>query len=178
MDSFEYNGNPARLLFGLGSRYRLPEELKRLSLHKPILLSTPGQLEKAAELARTLAEASITVACTFSKAAMHTPTSVTKTAVEHAQLNNADSIVTIGGGSAIGLGKAVSIRTGLPHIAVPTTYAGSEMTPILGETEGGLKKTRSDPAVLPRAIIYDVSLTLALPSELSAVSGVNAIAHA
>ena len=77
----------------------------------------------------------------------------------------------------MGLGKAISVRTGLPHIAIPTTYAGSEATPILGETVDGLKTTRSDPAILPKTIIYDVDLTLTLPQQLTYTSGINAIAH-
>ncbi|KAM0706145.1 hypothetical protein Q7P35_006694 [Cladosporium inversicolor] len=178
MDGFEYNGSPARVLFGSGYKKHLPQELERLSLHRPMLLSDPGQQRKATELAKILQDASIEIACKFLEAAMHTPTNVTDNAVEHAKRSNADSIVSVGGGSAIGLGKAVSIRTGLPHIALPTTYAGSEMTPILGETESGRKTTRSDPALRPRVVIYDVSYTLDLPPEMSAVSGVNAIAHA
>jgi alcohol dehydrogenase class IV len=87
-------------------------------------------------------------------------------------------VVSIGGGSTIGLGKAISIRTGLPHICIPTTYAGSEMTPILGETAEGRKTTRSDPKILPGTVIYDVDLTMTLPAGLTATSGVNAIAHA
>jgi alcohol dehydrogenase class IV len=86
-------------------------------------------------------------------------------------------VVSIGGGSTIGLGKAISIRTGLPHICIPTTYAGSEMTPILGETADGQKKTRSDPKILPSTVIYDVDLTMTLPVDMTATSGVNAIAH-
>lgn len=112
------------------------------------------------------------------EAAVHTPTDVTQNAVEHAKRSNADSIVSVGGGSAIDLGKAVSIRTGVPYIALPTTYAGSEMTPILGETESGRKTTRSDSALRPRVVIYDVLYTFDLPFEMSAVSRVNAIAHA
>ena len=91
---------------------------------------------------------------------------------------SADGVVSIGGGSTIGLGKAISVRTGLPHLAVPTTYAGSEMTPILGETENGSKTTRRAPEILPVSTIYDVDLTLGLPAEMSATSGMNAIAHA
>ena len=86
--------------------------------------------------------------------------------------------MSIGGGSTTGLGKAISIRTGLPHISIPTTYAGSEMTPILGETQDGKKTTRSDPKILPGTVLYDVDLTMTLPKVLSATSGVNAIAHA
>ncbi|MCQ8780415.1 iron-containing alcohol dehydrogenase, partial [Escherichia coli] len=78
----------------------------------------------------------------------------------------------------VGLGKALSLRTGLPHIAVPTTYAGSEMTPILGETHHGVKTTRKSQDIIPDTVIYDVDLTLGLPPQVSAASGLNAIAHA
>jgi len=91
---------------------------------------------------------------------------------------SANCVVSIGGGSTTGLGKAISIRTGLPHICIPTAYAGSEMTPILGETQDGKKTTWSDPKILPSIVIYDVNLTITLTPVLSATSGVNAIAHA
>lgn len=109
---------------------------------------------------------------------MHTPVAVTMEALEFVKSRVADSLVSIGGGSTIGLGKALSIRTGLHHIAIPTTYAGSEVTPILGETEDGRKSTRSNPKILPGTVIYDVDLTTSLPISLSATSGINAIAHA
>ena len=109
---------------------------------------------------------------------MHTPASVTEEALDYARKSQADCVVSIGGGSTTGLGKAISIRTGLPHISIPTTYAGSEMTPILGETQDGKKTTRSDPKILPGTVLYDVDLTMTLPKGLSATSGVNAIAHA
>jgi alcohol dehydrogenase class IV len=86
--------------------------------------------------------------------------------------------VAIGGGSTVGLGKAIALESGLPILAIPTTYAGSEMTPIYGLTENGLKRTGKDPRVLPRTVIYDPALTLGLPVGLSVVSGINAIAHA
>lgn len=108
---------------------------------------------------------------------MHTPTNITNKAIEYVKSVKADSVVSIGGGSTIGLGKAISIRTGLPHICIPITYAGSEMTPILGKTADGQKKTRSDPKILPGTVIYNVDLTITLPVALSATSGVNAITH-
>jgi alcohol dehydrogenase class IV len=86
---------------------------------------------------------------------MHTPSHITEKALAYAKEVKADSVISIGGGSTIGLGKAISIRTGLPHICIPTTYAGSEMTPILGETQDGKKTTRSDPKILPGTVIYD-----------------------
>jgi len=83
----------------------------------------------------------------------------------------------VGGGSTTGLGKAIALTSTLPILAVPTTYAGSEMTPIYGLTEGGLKKTGRDARVLPKTVIYDPTLTLSLPAAMSAASGMNAIAH-
>lgn len=175
MEPFEYTSNPGRVIFGTGTVKRLPDELARLHLSAPLLLSTAQQVDQADSLKSIL---NGKVAGIFTEATMHTPTHITDKALEYAQAHKADSIVSIGGGSTIGLGKAISIRTGLPHICIPTTYAGSEMTPILGETADGQKKTRSDPKILPGTVIYDVDLTMTLPVTLSATSGVNAIAHA
>lgn len=175
MDEFEYNANPGRVIFGRGTIKKLPTELERQKLSKPLLLTTPQQVSQGETLKDVLGGK---VAGVFSKATMHTPTNVTDEALKQAESVGADCVVSIGGGSTIGLGKAISIRTGLPHICIPTTYAGSEMTPILGETADGAKKTRSDPKILPGTVIYDVDLTMTLPVDMSAVSGVNAIAHA
>ncbi len=114
----------------------------------------------------------------FAGAVMHTPVEVSERAVEMASRLHADVVVAIGGGSTTGLGKAIALRTSLPQIVLPTTYAGSEMTPILGETENGLKKTQTTPKVLPQVVIYDVEQTMSLPTGLSGTSGINAIAHA
>ena len=178
MDSFEYNANPGRVVFGPGGIQKLPTEIKRLGLKSPLLLSTPQQVEQASTLASILEKASMVPAGTYTKATMHTPSAITDEALAYAKDRDADCVVSIGGGSTIGLGKAISIRTGLPHICIPTTYAGSEMTPILGETADGRKTTRSDAKILPGTVIYDVDLTMTLPAAMSAISGVNAIAHA
>lgn len=175
MQDFEYNSNPGRILFGFGTVKKLPAELARQQFTKPLLLSTPEQVGQANDLKEILGG---TIAGVFSQATMHTPTNVTDKAVDYAKAQGADCVVSIGGGSTTGLGKAISIRTGLYHICIPTTYAGSEMTPILGETADGVKKTRSDPKILPGTVIYDVDLTMTLPVGMSSVSGVNAIAHA
>ncbi|EHY51963.1 hypothetical protein HRR83_003475 [Exophiala dermatitidis] len=178
MEPFEYNANPGRVVFGPGSIQKLPDEIRRLDLKSPLLLSTPQQVSQAEDLAKILKNASIEPAGTYTNATMHTPSHITEEAMSFLRERSADCVVSIGGGSTIGLGKAISIRTGLPHICIPTTYAGSEMTPILGETQDGRKTTRTDPKILPGTVIYDVNLTMTLPASLSATSGVNAIAHA
>ncbi|KFZ18326.1 hypothetical protein V501_01280 [Pseudogymnoascus sp. VKM F-4519 (FW-2642)] len=174
MDAFEYNASPARVLFGSGTLSKLSAEVARLNVSAPLLLSTPQQAEQTSTL-KDLLDGKI--AGIFTEATMHTPYAITKKALAYAQSTNADSVISIGGGSTIGLGKAIAIRTGLPHICIPTTYAGSEMTPILGETVDGRKTTRSDPKILPTTVMYDVDLTMTLPAKMSAPSGVNAIAH-
>ncbi|RYC76700.1 hypothetical protein BFJ63_vAg20423 [Fusarium oxysporum f. sp. narcissi] len=175
MDPFQYEANPGRVTFGRGTIRSLPSELERLGVKAPMVLSTPQQVDSAESLKDILGGQ---IAGIFSDAVMHTPVSVTDRAVVEVRNNEADSLVSIGGGSTIGLGKAVSVRTGLPHVCIPTTYAGSEMTPLLGETLNGKKATRRDPKILPGTVIYDVDLTMTLPVGLSMVSGVNAIAHA
>jgi hypothetical protein len=176
MDTFEYypKVKHGEVIFGNVQR-NLPAELARLQLKAPLVLSTSGRVSLAEKVKEVL---NGQVAGIFSEATMHTPTHVTDKAVEYAKAQGADSVISVGGGSTIGLGKAISIRTGLPHICIPTTYAGSEVTPILGETVDGIKKTRSDPKILPGTVIYDVDLTMTLPVAMCATSGVNAIAHA
>ncbi|KAF2809396.1 putative maleylacetate reductase [Mytilinidion resinicola] len=175
MASFEYNGNPSRVIFGSGTLSMLAAELARLEVCTPLFLSTPEQQGPTLELAKSLGARADHL---FAEATMHTPLHITEKALGVANTCGVDSFVSLGGGSTIGLGKALSVRTGLVHICIPTTYAGSEMTPILGETVNGLKTTRRDPAILPTTVIYDVDLTLTLPAMMSATSGINAIAHA
>ncbi|KAK2822988.1 hypothetical protein FQN49_007580 [Arthroderma sp. PD_2] len=175
MEQFEYNASPAHVRFGTGTIKHLPEEIARLGVKAPLLLSTPRQESLVDDVKSMLQEKVVGV---FNGAMMHVPTNVIEKALAYAEEQDADSVVSIGGGSVIGLGKAISFRTGLPHICIPTTYSGSEMTPILGETHNGVKNTKTDPKILPTTVIYDVNLTMSLPASLSATSGVNAIAHA
>jgi alcohol dehydrogenase class IV len=173
--SFVYSGLPARVIFGAGSLAQLPAELERLGAARALVLSTPEQKRSAAEVARALGERCVG---TYDKAVMHVPIETAQDARRVARERGADCCVTVGGGSTTGLGKAIALTSTLPILAVPTTYAGSEMTPIYGITEGGAKKTGRDARVLPRTVIYDPALTLSLPPALSAASGMNAIAHA
>ncbi len=172
---FIYEALPTRVIFGEGKLAQLAPEIERLGAKRALILSTAKQEDWAQRISGSLGTASAGV---FAGAMMHTPVAVTETALEHVKATQADCVVALGGGSTIGLAKAIALRTGLPQIAVPTTYAGSEMTPILGQTENGVKTTQRAPVIQPKTVIYDVDLTLTLPTGMSATSGLNAMAHA
>jgi maleylacetate reductase len=172
---FSYEPLPGRVVFGVGARGRLPEEAERVGIRRILVLSTPEQREMAEDVAASLGDR---VAGLFPRAVMHVPIEVAHDAREEAARLGADGFLAVGGGSTVGLAKAIALVSALPIVAVPTTYAGSEMTPIFGITEGGIKTTGRDPRVLPRTVIYDPELTLSLPASLSAASGLNAVAHA
>jgi maleylacetate reductase len=175
MHSFLYTGLPGRVLFGSGTVDKVADEIRLLSCKRALVLSTRQQVGLAEDLAARLGDLCVG---TFTQATMHTPVEVTEQALSVVRKQRADCTVALGGGSTTGLGKAIAVRANLAQIVVPTTYAGSEATPILGETESGLKTTRRTLKVLPQVIVYDVDLTLTLPVSLSVTSGMNAIAHA
>ncbi|GAU05439.1 maleylacetate reductase [Burkholderia stabilis] len=175
MERFVYQGTPSRVVFEWGALARLPDELSTLGAHRALILSTPDQRPLADRVKEVLGERAAGVCA---QAVMHVPVEVARAAREMAAELGADCCIAIGGGSTIGLGKAIALESSLPILAVPTTYAGSEMTPIYGLTEGRLKRTGRDARVLPRTVLYDPSLTLSLPPGISAASGVNAMAHA
>ncbi len=175
MKPFVYTAQPARVVFGAGSLSQLAKEIDALGARKALVLSTPEQRASAERVADLLGPRAAGV---FDRAVMHVPIETAREARELARKLGADCAVAIGGGSTTGLGKAIALDSGLPILAIPTTYAGSEMTPIYGITEAGLKKTGRDLRVLPRTVIYDPELTLSLPVALSVTSGINAIAHA
>ena len=161
MRSFIYNGLPARVIFGAGALARLPEELDRLGAGGRSSFRLPSRRSRQRSWPRPSAPAApgptARRRCTFR---WRSP----KTRAAPLAKLGADCCVTVGGGSTTGLGKAIALTSALPILAVPTTYAGSEMTPIYGITEGGAKKTGRDVRVLPKAVIYDPTLTLSLPA--------------
>jgi maleylacetate reductase len=172
---FSYAGSPARIIFGEGARSQVGQWIEKTGCRRALVLSTPQQRTDAEALAREIGN----LACgVFSGATMHTPVDVTEAAVKVATETLADCVVSLGGGSTTGLGKAIAYRTDLSQIVVPTTYAGSEVTPILGQTEAGRKTTIRDAKILPEVVIYDPALTLGLPVAMSITSGLNAMAHA
>jgi len=175
MIDFVYQAQAARVIFGAGSLQHLEREVQLLGAERALVLCTPEQQAIAEQVSHMLGSRSAGV---YPKAVMHVPAETAAAAVQEAHRLGADCAIAIGGGSTTGLGKAIALESGLPILAIPTTYAGSEMTPIYGITENGLKKTGRDPRVLPRTVIYDANLTLSLPVGLSVTSAMNAIAHA
>ncbi|GGC90961.1 maleylacetate reductase [Undibacterium terreum] len=175
MQNFIYSGSSSRIVFGASSLQHLVREVEALGAQRALVLCTPRQREGAQRIAELLGNRCAGI---FDGAVMHVPIEVARQAREHAQALNADCAIAVGGGSTIGLGKAIALESSLPILAIPTTYAGSEMTPIYGITEAGLKKTGRDARVLPKTVIYDPELSLDLPAQISATSGINAIAHA
>lgn len=175
MTPFVHQALPSRVVFGPGVLARLGDEIQRLGAQRALVLCTPEQTGSAQRVADLLGERAAGI---FAQAVMHVPVETARAARAEALRVGADCAVAIGGGSTIGLGKAIALESGLPILAIPTTYAGSEMTPIWGLTEAGVKKTGRDARVLPRAVLYDPELTQTLPVALSITSGLNAIAHA
>jgi len=172
--AFVYNGQPSRVLFGRGALEKLGAEIERLGAKRALVLSTPEQRASAEDVSRRLGARSAGV---YDKAVMHVPIETAEAARAVAKELNADCCVAVGGGSTIGLGKAIALTSALPILAIPTTFAGSEMTPIYGITAQGQKKTGRDARVLPRTVIYDPQLTMTLPAKIAGPSGMNAIAH-
>jgi maleylacetate reductase len=173
--AFVFPGMTTRVVFGSGTIAEVGAEVARLGHSRALILSTPHQEGEARALADRLGAVAAGI---FAGAAMHTPVGVTEAAVAAFRAAGATCVVSLGGGSTTGLGKAIAVRTGADQVVIPTTYAGSEMTDILGETAGGEKTTRRDASIRPEVVIYDVDLTLSLPVGLTMTSGMNAIAHA
>jgi len=171
---FTYEASLPRVVFGAGSFASLPQEIDRLSAKRILIVSTPGRsgvVERAAELLGDR------LGGTFNEAVVHVPEEVAARAIIAAASARADAILSIGGGSAIGVSKAIAMATNLPIVAIPSTYSGSEMTPLWGLTRHGVKHTGRDSRVQPRIVIYDPELTLDLSASVSGASGINAIAH-
>lgn len=175
MKNFHYESLPMHVTFGPGSLASLPAVIRSLGLRRVLVLSTPSQEGLAHDVSDQLGDLCVGV---HSEAEMHVPIESANKAREVAKVAEADGYVAVGGGSTIGLGKAIALEFGAPVIAIPTTYSGSEMTPVWGLTADGVKKTGRDRRVLPAAVLYDPELMLNVPVGKSVTSGFNAIAHA
>lgn len=173
--AFTYTCAAQRVVFAADAQGKVAAEVTALHRSRALVLTTPEQAQAGAKLLAALGPLG---AGQFAGAAMHTPVDVTDRALAALTAMQADCLVAIGGGSTTGLSKALALRTGLPQIVIPTSFAGSEATPILGQTEAGRNTTLTDPRVRPTVILYDVALVRSLPPQMVVCSGMNAIAHA
>lgn len=171
---FTHIGLPSRVIFAEGALTQAGDEARALGT-RALVLTTPQQTAEGEALVAQLGDLAVGH---FAGAAMHTPVEVTERAMKVVAETRADVLVAYGGGSTTGLGKAIALRTDLPQLVIATTYAGSEMTPIIGQSEGGVKTTQRTLKVLPETVIYDPALTHTLPPAASGASGLNAVAHA
>ncbi|MDF6743889.1 iron-containing alcohol dehydrogenase, partial [Escherichia coli] len=149
-----YQVSPMRVVFGTGTVAQLADELDRLGIARALVLASRRQQAELGDLASLTGGR---MAGVFDGAVVHTPVVVTERAMQLVRELKPDGVVAIGAGAATGLSKAIALRTDLPQLIVPTSYAGSEMTPVLGETVDGVKTTQSSPNILPEAVIYDVN---------------------
>ena len=172
MTPFIYAALPTRVIFGRGKISEASAEAKRLGMKHPLVITTSHQSDSGGQLVAN------TSGVLFAGAAMHTPVAVTEQAMMILKAQGCDGTIALGGGSSTGLGKAIALRTDLPQLVIPTSYAGSEMTNILGETQDGSKTTKRDVKIQPESVIYDPDLLATLPPNFAATSGMNAIAHA
>ncbi len=172
MRPFVFSALPTRIVFGRGKIAEAASEAHRLGMKYPLTITTAHQSSSGSDLARAVGGAH------WAGAVMHTPVKETDAAVAFFREREADGVISLGGGSSTGLGKAIAFRTDCPQLVIPTSYAGSEMTNILGETADGAKTTKRDAKIQPEAVIYDPDLLNTLPDRFAATSGMNAIAHA
>lgn len=170
---FSHDTLPQRVLFGTGqAAEHLVAEVDRLGASRVMVIAGRRDSGAVAGL-----NARLPVALNYPDIVQHVPIESAEKARAAARDNNIDLLVCVGGGSAVGLAKAIALNTALPIIAIPTTYAGSEATNVWGLTEAGRKSTGVDARVLPATVIYDAAMSLSLPVELSVASGLNAMAH-
>jgi maleylacetate reductase len=171
---FARSSLPGRIVFGDGALGRLGHELDQQNLRGAMLIAADYDGRLAGQGRAALRDL---VRLSWGEVRQHVPRELAERATAAAISAGADALVAIGGGSTTGLGKAVAVSTGLPLVVVPTTYAGSEMTPIYGLTSDGDKKTARDDRALPRIVVYDPRLLTTLPSAVVGPSGLNALAH-
>ncbi len=174
MREFEFEIAARRVVFGAASRHRLADEIGTLGSQRVLVIADPSHASTAAEIGQQLGTRCAGI---YDRVKAHVPVETAEAGRDRVKELDADCYLAIGGGSAIGLAKAIALEIENPIVAVPTTYAGSEMTPIWGLTDGGMKQTGRAARVLPRLVVYDPELTTSLPPQVAGPSGINAMAH-
>jgi alcohol dehydrogenase class IV len=175
VNDFDYDALAGRVIFGSGRRREVASEVRRLGATRVLLIADPFDAARLKEFRELLGELCV---ATYTDVVQHVPRAKATLAVSLAREHGVDATVSVGGGSATGFSKAVALELATPQLCVPTTYAGSELTPIWGISEDGEKRTGRDLRALPAAVIYDPELTLGLPVEVAGPSAMNALAHA
>ncbi|MET0450479.1 MAG: maleylacetate reductase [Mycobacterium sp.] len=169
-----HNATPPRIVFGPGTAARLGDEIDRLGARRALIVTTPGRAGMGDGFASTIGDR---CAGLLPEAVSQVPVEVVQRGVQKAAGRGADCLIAIGGGAATGLCKGIALETGMPIIAVPTTYSGSEMTGYCGMTADGVKRMRESRRMLASTVIYDAELSISLPPATSASSAMNALAH-
>ena len=169
-----HNATPQRVVFGAGSVSGLRAEMGRLGASRALVVTSPGRVALGDRVAGELGDRS---AGLLPEAISQVPIELARRGREKAAGMDADCLVAVGGGAATGLCKGIAYETGLPIVAVPTTYSGSEMTGFCGMTIDGVKRMHQSPAMLPSVVVYDPELSRSLPLQVSAASAMNALAH-
>ncbi|MFC9503756.1 maleylacetate reductase [Streptomyces sp. NPDC057002] len=173
LPSFEHESLTQKVVFASGeAAARVRAEVERLGASRVMVIAAAAE----AELARAVT-ADLPVVLRWDEVVMHVPVEVAERARAAAVEHRADLLLSVGGGSTTGLAKAIALTGGMPILAVPTTYAGSEATSVWGLTEQARKTTGVDARVLPRSVVYDAALMVSLPVAMSVASGLNALAH-
>ncbi|MEM7341041.1 MAG: maleylacetate reductase [Actinomycetota bacterium] len=175
IEPFTYDALPGRVVFGAGSRRSIAAEVDRLGATRCLLIASGRDEALVSSLSGHLGPRAV---ARFSDVAQHVPVAKANVAVGIADAEQIDTVIAIGGGSAIGFGKAVALARDVASVAIPTTYSGSEMTTIWGRSADGHKETGNDARVKPDTVIYDADLTVGLPASIAGPSGMNAMAHA
>lgn len=198
MRDFHYIGYAQEVIFGHVALTRMGEALKHVGWQR-LMLCTSRSMRSNGHAAAVEAVLGGRLVATFDQVRPHVQDVQLDELLSIAEAGNVDAVIGLGGGSPIGMAKAVSYtleerRAGRPHsapspmaqpmipvVAIPTTYAGSEMTAVFGVTHGRdavpRKVTTYDPKIAPKLVVYDPALTLDVPPELTASSGINALAH-
>jgi maleylacetate reductase len=191
--AWTHTGYAQQLHFGAGTLARAGDVARGLGLRRVMLVTTAGRLasEDGERLTRALGRS---LGSTFADVRSHVPTTAVQAAVLQARRDGVDGLVSFGGGSCADLGKAVAFfteqeagtpgasyadRPALPHVAIPTTYSGAELTPFFGMTDEATRRKSGagGPTVAPVAAVYDPAVTLSTPPRVSAETGMNALAH-
>ncbi|HUP87122.1 MAG TPA: iron-containing alcohol dehydrogenase [Acidimicrobiales bacterium] len=191
--TWNHTGYAQRIVFGDDAVARVAEVVRDVGGRRVLLITTAGRLASDAgeDLVRRLGRS---LSTTYDGVRSHVPTDTVQAALGMARDRDVDCIVSFGGGSCADLAKAVSFfveqeagtpgasyidRPVLPHVAVPTTYSGAELTPFFGMTDESTRRKTGGggPTTAPLAAIYDPVLTTDTPSRVSAETGMNCLAH-